>query len=578
MRWPASSPTWITGPSSPSRLLASSRWGAIRSAWPRSSRSTGSAATSSSTGSTSSAGPCRSPRARCSSGRPSPSRSARSARSSSPKCSSRKRGWLSRRASGSASTARATCGSRSSRTSSGSNRRSAGSSSSPADRPFLPGGPTDMTEVRIGLLGLGTVGAGVAKILESRRAMLEERAGCRLTLAAVADVDLTRPREGLDIKKLPMTPDAARVLADPSVQIIIELVGGLEPARSFILKALGAGKHVVTANKALLAHHGAELYDEARRRGVTLAFEAAVAGGIPLIQAVKEGLVANRILSVFGIVNGTSNYILSKMTDEGLDFAMVLKEAQAAGYAEADPTLDIEGMDSAHKLQILVTLAFRTFIDLKDIHTEGITRVAPQDIAYARELGYRIKLLAIAKAADGGVEVRVHPTMIPANSPLAAVSGVFNAIFITGDAVGDLMFYGRGAGQLPTASAVWADTLDIARRIAHGIPALALELPSAGPAALPLSPMAEIRCCYYLRVMAQDRPGVLSKVAGILGDNDISIANVIQKGRGTREAVPVVLLTHEARERDMRRALAAIDRLPDIPAVTTMLRVEGGPA
>src|SRR5881409_106246 len=411
MRWPASSPTWITAPSSPSRLPASSRWRAIRSAWPKSSRSTGSAAMSSSTGSTSSAGPCRSPRARCSSGRRSPSRSARSARSSSPRCSSRKRGWPSRRASGSASTARATCGSRSSRTSSGSNRRSAGSSSSPADRPFLPGGPTDMTEVRIGLLGLGTVGAGVAKILESRRAMLEERAGCRLTLAAVAD-------------------------------------GGLEPARSFILKALGAGKHVVTANKALLAHHGAELYDEARRRGVTLAFEAAVAGGIPLIQAVKEGLVANRILSVFGIVNGTCNYTLSKMTGEGLDFGVVLKEAQAYGYAEADPTLDIEGLDSAHKLQILVTLAFRTFVDLKDIHTEGITRVTQQDIAYARELGYRIKLLAIAKAADGGVEVRVHPTVIPAGSPLAAVTGVFNAIFITGDAVGDLMFYGRGAGQM----------------------------------------------------------------------------------------------------------------------------------
>src|SRR5438128_2475086 len=313
---------------------------------------------------------------------------------------------------------------------------------------------SEMKEVRIGLLGLGTVGAGVVKILESRRAMLEERAGCRLTLAAVADTDLTRPREGLDLAKLPMTPDAGRVLADPSIHIVVELVGGLEPARSFIMKALGAGKHVVTANKALLAHHGGELYDEARRRRATLAFEAAV----------------------------------------------------------------------------------------------------------------------------GGVEVRVHPTMIPAGSPLAAVSGVFNAVFVTGDAVGDLMFYGRGAGQLPTASAVWADTLDIARRIAHGIPALALELPSAGPAALPLSPMAEIRCCYYLRVMAQDRPGVLSKVAGILGDNDISIANVIQKGRGTREAVPVVLLTHEARERDMRRALAAIDRLPDIPAATTMLRVEGGPA
>src|SRR5216117_657915 len=433
---------------------------------------------------------------------------------------------------------------------------------------------SEVKEVRIGLLGLGTVGAGVVKILESRRAMLEERAGCRLTLAAVADTDLTRPREGLDLTKLPMTPDAARVLADPSIQIIIELVGGLEPARSFILKALATSKHVVTANKALLAHHGAELYDEARRRGVTLAFEAAVAGGIPLIQAVKEGLVANRILSVFGIVNGTSNYILSKMTDEGLDFSMVLKEAQAAGYAEADPTLDIEGLDSAHKLQILVTLAFRTFIDLKDIHTEGITRVTQQDIAYARELGYRIKLLAIAKAADGGVEVRVHPTMIPAGSPLAAVAGVFNAIFITGDAVGDLMFYGRGAGQLPTASAVWADTLGIA----HGIPALALELPSAGPAALPLAPMERIRCCYYLRVKAQDRPGVLSKVAGILGDNDISIANVIQKGRGTREAVPVVMLTHEALERDMRHALAAIDRLPDVAAATTMIRVEGGPA
>jgi len=437
---------------------------------------------------------------------------------------------------------------------------------------------SEMKEVRIGLLGLGTVGAGVVKILESRRAMLEERAGCRLTLAAVADTDLTRPREGLDLAKLPMTPDAGRVLADPSIHIVVELVGGLEPARSFIMKALGAGKHVVTANKALLAHHGGELYDEARRRRATLAFEAAVAGGIPLIQAVKEGLVANRILSVFGIVNGTSNYILSKMTDEALDFSLVLKEAQAHGYAEADPTLDIEGMDSAHKLQVLATLAFRTFIDLKHIHTEGITRVTQQDIAYARELGYRIKLLAIAKAADGGVEVRVHPTMIPAGSPLAAVTGVFNAIFITGDAVGDLMFYGRGAGQLPTASAVWADTLGIARRIAHGIPALALELPSAGPAALPLAPMERIRCCYYLRVMAQDRPGVLSKVAGILGDNDISIANVIQKGRGTREAVPVVLLTHEARERDMRRALAAIDRLPDIPAATTMLRVEGGPA
>jgi homoserine dehydrogenase len=432
--------------------------------------------------------------------------------------------------------------------------------------------------VRLGLLGLGTVGAGVVKILESQRAMLEERAGCRLLLAAVADTDLTRPREGLDITKLPMTNDANRVLTDPAVDVVIELVGGLEPARTFILKALAAGKHVVTANKALLAHHGSELYEEARRRGVTLAFEAAVAGGIPLIRSVKEGLVANRVLALAGIVNGTCNYILSKMTDEGLDFSMVLKEAQAHGYAEADPTLDIEGMDSAHKLQILVSIAFRTFIDLKDIHTEGITRVTAPDIEFARALGYRIKLLAIAKAADGGVEVRVHPTMIPAASPLAAVSGVFNAVFLTGDAVGDLMFYGRGAGQMPTASAVWSDALEIARRIAHDIPALALDLPSVAPGALPLRPMASIRCCYYLRVMVLDRPGVLSRVAGILGDNDISIAHVIQKGRGTSEAVPVVMMTHEARERDMQTALAAIDRSPDVATATTMIRVEGGPA
>jgi homoserine dehydrogenase len=431
-------------------------------------------------------------------------------------------------------------------------------------------------EVRLGLLGLGTVGGGVVKLLESERAMLEERAGCRLTLAAIADLDVTRPREGLDLARLPLTTEAGRVLDDPDVHVVIELVGGLEPARSFILRALAAGKHVVTANKALLAHHGSELYQEARRRGVTLAFEAAVAGGIPLIRSIKEGLVANRVLSVFGIVNGTSNYILSKMTDEGLDFAVVLKEAQAHGYAEADPTLDIEGLDSAHKLQILVTLAFRSFVDLKDIHTEGITRITPQDIGYARELGYRVKLLAIAKASDGGLEVRVHPTMIPADAPLAAVSGVFNAVFLTGHAVGDLMFYGRGAGQLPTASAVWSDIVDIARRIAHGIPALALELPSVGPGALPLRPMEAIRSCYYLRVMAQDRPGVLSRVAGILGENDISIVSVIQKGRATGEAVPVVMMTHEARERDMRAALAAIDRLRVVSSPTTMIRVEGG--
>ncbi len=434
-----------------------------------------------------------------------------------------------------------------------------------------------MREVRLGLLGLGTVGAGVVKLLLAQRVSLEERAGCRLTLSRIADVDLTRPREGLDLASLPLASDAGAVLDDPEVDIVIELVGGLEPARSLIVRAMASGKHVVTANKALLAHHGVQLYDEARRHGVTLAFEAAVAGGIPLIRAVKEGLVANRILAVAGIVNGTCNYVLSKMADEGLDFSVVLKEAQARGYAEADPTLDVDGHDSAHKLQILVSLAFRTFVDLKDIYTEGITKVTDADIAYARELGYTIKLLAIAKAVDGGVEARVHPTMIPAASPLAAVSGVFNAVFITGDAVGDLMFYGRGAGQLPTASAIWSDTLEIARRIAHGIPALALELPTAGTVALPLRPMSSVRSGYYLRVMAQDRPGVLSRITGILGDHSISIASMIQKGRGPAEAVPVVMMTHEATERDIRAALTEIDRLAVVAFPTTLIRVEGGP-
>ncbi len=432
-----------------------------------------------------------------------------------------------------------------------------------------------MKEIKIALLGLGTVGAGVVKVLESHGTEMQERAGCRLVLHRVADADLTRPREGLDLRGLPLVSDANPVLDDPEVQIVIELVGGLEPARTFILKALASGKHVVTANKALLAHHGVEIFEEARRNRVMLGFEAAVAGGIPLIRAVKEGLPANRILSAFGIVNGTCNYILSKMTDEGRDFAEVLREAQAKGYAEADPALDVEGLDSAHKLQILASLAFRTTVDLKDIHTEGITGVSREDVVNAGELGYRIKLLAIAKASGGALEARVHPTMIPADSPMAAVSGAFNAVFITGDNVGNLMFYGRGAGQLPTASAVWSDTLDIARRVAHGIPALDVELPSASGRPLPLRSMDEIRSAYYLRVMAMDRPGVLAQVAGILGHHDISLVSVLQKGRAHGEAVPVVMMTHEARERDMRAALAGIDQLPVVASRTTMIRVEG---
>ena len=431
-----------------------------------------------------------------------------------------------------------------------------------------------MTDIKIALLGLGTVGSGVVKVLESHGAEMQERVGCRLVLQRVADADLTRPREGLDLGRLPMVGDARQALADPDVQIVIELLGGLEPARTFILQALSAGKHVVTANKALLAHHGAEIFAAARRHHVMVGFEAAVAGGIPLLRAVREGLPANRILSAFGIVNGTCNYILSKMTDEGRDFAEVLKEAQARGYAEADPALDIEGLDSAHKLQILASLAFRTTVDLEAIHTEGITGISRDDVVNAGELGYRIKLLAIAKATDGALEARVHPTMIPADSPMAAVSGVFNAVFITGDNVGNLMFYGRGAGQLPTASAVWSDTLDIARRVAHGLPALDVDLPSVSEHPLALRPMDEIRSAYYLRVMAMDRPGVLAQVAGLLGQHDISLVSVLQKGRARGEAVPVVMMTHDARERDMRAALTSIDKLPVVASPTTMIRVE----
>jgi len=431
-----------------------------------------------------------------------------------------------------------------------------------------------MTDIKIALLGLGTVGSGVVKVLESHGAEMQERVGCRLVLQRIADADLTRPRDGLDMGRLPMVGDARQALADPDVQIVIELLGGLEPARTLILQALAAGKHVVTANKALLAHHGAEIFAAARRHHVMVGFEAAVAGGIPLLRAVREGLSANRILSAFGIVNGTCNYILSKMTDEGRDFAEVLKEAQARGYAEADPALDIEGLDSAHKLQILASLAFRTTVDLEAIHTEGITGISRDDVVNAGELGYRIKLLAIAKATDGALEARVHPTMIPADSPMAAVSGVFNAVFITGDNVGNLMFYGRGAGQLPTASAVWSDTLDIARRVAHGLPALDVDLPSVSEHPLALRPMDEIRSAYYLRVMAMDRPGVLAQVAGLLGQHDISLISVLQKGRARGEAVPVVMMTHDARERDMRAALAGIDKLPVVASATTMIRVE----
>lgn len=431
-----------------------------------------------------------------------------------------------------------------------------------------------MEPIRVGLLGLGTVGAGVVRVLQSHREELEEKIGAPVALSAVVDTDCTNPRKGVTLSDLPLSSDPAKVLDDPSIDVVVELIGGLEPARSFILRALENGKHVVTANKALLATHGEELYAKAREKGRMLAFEAAVAGGIPLIRSVKEGLVANRITSLQGIVNGTSNYILSRMTDEGQEFGRVLAEAQAQGYAEADPTYDVEGIDSAHKLQILATLAFRTSVKLRDIYVEGISKITPQDIALAREMGFRIKLLAIAKAADGRLELRVHPTMIPESSPMSAVSGVFNAVFLSGDVVNDLMFYGRGAGQMPTASSVWADIVEIARRLAAGQAAVPQDLPVLARKPLALKPIEEVMSAYYLNVSALDQPAVLAQVAGILGKYEISIASVIQKIRQHAKAVPVVMMTHEAKEGSMQKALQEINALRVIVDPTRMIRVE----
>ena len=431
-----------------------------------------------------------------------------------------------------------------------------------------------MKAIQVGLLGLGTVGAGVAKILLSHRGELEEKIGAPVVLGAIADKDVTSPRSGLDLAGLPLSADVSAVLDDPAIDIVVELIGGLEPARSFMLRALAGGKHVVTANKALLATHGEELYAAAAASGRMLAFEASVAGGIPIIRSVKEGLAANRLVSLFGILNGTCNYILSKMTGEGREFAQVLAEAQARGYAEADPTFDIEGTDSAHKLQILATLAFRTPVKLDGIYVEGISGITPLDIELAGEMGFRIKLLAIAKAADGELELRVHPTMIPENTPMAAVSGVFNAIFLNGDAVGDLMFYGRGAGQMPTASSVCADIVEIARRLAAGQPAVPQDLPILGRNPLRPKPMEDVLSSYYLCVFVLDQPAVLAQITGILGRHKISISSVIQKGRHSAKAVPVVMMTHRAREGSMQKAIEEINRLEVVVSDTRMIRVE----
>ncbi|MBI1819734.1 MAG: homoserine dehydrogenase, partial [Nitrospirae bacterium] len=378
--------------------------------------------------------------------------------------------------------------------------------------------------------------------------------------------------------------DYKKVVDDPGVDIVIELIGGIEPAKTILLSALKKNKHVVTANKALLAEHGEELYNKANKMGLDIGFEGSVAGGIPIIRILKEGLAANQIESFYGIINGTSNYILTKMTEEKLPFESVLREAQRLGYAEADPTFDIEGIDTAHKLSILITLAFGTQVHFKDIYIEGITQITPLDIEYAREFGFKIKLLAIAKRRGNEIEARVHPTMIHEGEMLASVNGVFNAIYLVGNALGQTLFYGKGAGELPTGSAVVSDLIDIARNILYAssfepqAPRVRVPLVSFLPQErkdLRIKPIDEIESLYYIRFMVLDNPGVLSHISGILGEHQISISAVIQKGRLAGETVPVVMMTHRSLERNVRQALETIDQLPYVSEKTLTIRVEG---
>ena len=432
--------------------------------------------------------------------------------------------------------------------------------------------------VGVGLIGFGTIGTGVVKVLQRNAAAIRERLGFPLRLVRIADLDLERDR-GVDLAGIRFDADAGALIRDPEVEIVIELVGGYDAARRLSLAAIEAGKPVVTANKALLALHGAEIFGAAARRGVDVAFEASVGGGIPVLRALREGLCANEILSVAGIMNGTTNYVLCEMEHTGDPFEVVLKRAQELGYAEADPTFDVDGIDAAHKLTLLAALAFGVRLTFKEIPTEGIRGVEPVDLAAARELGYAVKLLGIARRhrEPARIEARVHPTLVPAGSLLASVDGAMNAIAVTGDAVGPTLYYGAGAGELPTASAVVADVMEVARGLRAGCPGRVPPLgrPESALGACPLLPLGELSSRYYLRFSALDRPGVLAHISAALGDEGIGIESVIQKGRAASGgAVPVIMLTHRAREARVRAALERLEQVPELTAPTRVIRIE----
>ena len=430
-----------------------------------------------------------------------------------------------------------------------------------------------MKEIKVGMIGFGTVGKGLAEVLHSQRERLVKRTGMSIRLAGIADHGTTAlPEKFADI---PLTKDAKELINNPEIDIIVELIGGIEPAKTFVLQAIASGKHVVTANKALLSQEGAEIFAAAAAKGVEVGFEASVGGGIPVIKALKEGLVANRILSIMGIMNGTANYILTRMTDECIAFAEVLKDAQRLGFAEADPTYDIEGIDTAHKLAILMTMAYGMPITHREIATEGISSIEPMDIELARELGCRIKLLAISRNHGDHVEARVHPTMVPQTHLLASISGAYNAIHFQGDTVGNVLLYGQGAGMIPTGSAVAADVVDIARDIQSGsigrVPSLAYLPAEMRPRRI--TPMDELSGRYYFRLTVLDQPGVLATVAGVLSKYEISIESVIQKGRKKVGAVPLVIVTHHAKESAVRGALEEIGKLESVTAPVVKIRI-----
>ncbi len=432
-----------------------------------------------------------------------------------------------------------------------------------------------MKDINIGLLGCGTVGTGVAKILIENRDLIRSRVGAALNLRRVADIDLKTDR-GIRFDDGVFISDAYKIVDDPDIDIIVEMIGGDGVAMDLILRAIDNNKQVVTANKAMLANHGNSIFKAAAEKGVDLAFEASVGGCMPIIKSLRESLVGNHVKSMAGILNGTCNYILSRSTDDGSSFEDVLAEAQEKGFAEADPALDVEGIDTAHKLAILTSLAYGMEINFKDIYIEGISNITPMDIDFAGQFGYRIKLLAISKDTGNAVDARVHPTMIPFDNLLSSVDGVLNAITITGDAVGDVMLYGYGAGMMPAASAAISDTVDIARNLLSGasgrVPLLSYQMGNIRK--IPIMPVDEILTHYYFRFSAMDRPGVLSKISGILGDFGISIKSVHQKGRKTKGPVPLVMLTHLAKEADVQKAMAKITDLDVVKDRPVLIRIE----